>query len=249
MRAATSRRSTASKGETRWPSWSSQFYMLELSAEEEDARLWAEDELRAIRETEHEGPLHDVSGRTVELSERIAEREIGETTQSGQRGVEDILDKVARLIEEQAKRNPMDLQLQQLTMSQRQQAQQQRQARQRRRGQRQQGQQGQQQRQNGQRQQGEQMAQRQQPGDKQDPKPGENPAEDSRLRRGDMGKEKLGDKKNGNDAWGKINDRDVAKSLREAWAKIPPQYRDKVIWYFEDITDVSGAKKPEGGEK
>lgn len=39
------------------------------------------------------------------------------------------------------------------------------------------------------------------------------------------------------DAWGKINDRDVSRSLRELWDKIPPSYRMAVIEYFKDITE------------
>jgi hypothetical protein len=37
-------------------------------------------------------------------------------------------------------------------------------------------------------------------------------------------------------AWGKINDRDVARSLRELWDKIPLAYRAMVTQYFADIT-------------
>ena len=44
------------------------------------------------------------------------------------------------------------------------------------------------------------------------------------------------------DAWGRINDREVARSLRELWDKIPPSYRLSVTRYF---ADVSTGKAPE----
>jgi len=44
------------------------------------------------------------------------------------------------------------------------------------------------------------------------------------------------------DAWGRINDRDVAKSLKEAWDKIPQAYRLMVTQYFRDLSDPEPAK-------
>jgi len=49
-------------------------------------------------------------------------------------------------------------------------------------------------------------------------------------------------------AWGKINDREVARSLRELWDKIPLAYRAMVTQYFADITEgesAEGEEKPE----
>ena len=40
------------------------------------------------------------------------------------------------------------------------------------------------------------------------------------------------------EAWGRINDRDVARSLRKLWGKIPPSYRRLVASYYKDITDL-----------
>jgi hypothetical protein len=45
------------------------------------------------------------------------------------------------------------------------------------------------------------------------------------------------------DAWGRINDRDVARSLRELWDKIPGSYRMTVIQYFKDISDPESPKE------
>ncbi len=46
-----------------------------------------------------------------------------------------------------------------------------------------------------------------------------------------------------NEAWGKINNREVARSLRELWGKIPIPYRGMVSQYFKDITDLAPEKK------
>jgi len=40
------------------------------------------------------------------------------------------------------------------------------------------------------------------------------------------------------DAWGSINDRDVAKALQDLWGKIPPGYRRIVAQYFKDISGL-----------
>lgn len=44
------------------------------------------------------------------------------------------------------------------------------------------------------------------------------------------------------EAWGRINDRDVAKSLKEAWDKIPQTYRLMVTQYFRDLSDPEPVK-------
>ena len=47
--------------------------------------------------------------------------------------------------------------------------------------------------------------------------------------------------------WGRINDREVAKALREGWARIPPSYRRIVARYFRDITELD--PEPPAGER
>ena len=44
-------------------------------------------------------------------------------------------------------------------------------------------------------------------------------------------------------AGGDGNDRDVARSLRELWDKIPGSYRMTVIQYFKDISDPESPKE------
>ena len=45
------------------------------------------------------------------------------------------------------------------------------------------------------------------------------------------------------EAWGRINDRDVARSLRELWDKIPQSYRLMVTQYFRELSDPEEAGK------
>jgi hypothetical protein len=83
-------------------------------------------------------------------------------------------------------------------------------------------------------------------GDPNGNRPGGNAARDTKLRSGDPGAAHLregdGSKK---DAWGMINDREVARSVRELWGKIPPGYRSVVARYFKDITDLEPETKKE----
>ena len=80
-----------------------QFYLRELSPEDDQNRLWAEERLKEIREN-HEGPLHDCAERARSLSERMAVTKVGAETQEGQKEVEDILLKVAALLEDMVNR-------------------------------------------------------------------------------------------------------------------------------------------------
>ena len=52
------------------------------------------------------------------------------------------------------------------------------------------------------------------------------------------------------EAWGRINDREVARSLRDMWDKIPPSYRLVVTQYFVDLTndESESASDPGRGE-
>lgn len=47
--------------------------------------------------------------------------------------------------------------------------------------------------------------------------------------------------------WGKINDREVRRSLQEVWGRMPTRYRKLVSQYYKDINDLSPpTKKPAG---
>ena len=92
------------------------------------------------------------------------------------------------------------------------------------------------------------MAQRQKRGGKEgDPegnKPDDSAAKDSKLPGGETAKEHLRDATAAErDAWGRINDRNVARSLRELWDKIPASYRLMVTQYFRDITEPAENEK------
>jgi hypothetical protein len=50
------------------------------------------------------------------------------------------------------------------------------------------------------------------------------------------------------EAWGRINDRAVARSLRELWNKIPVSYRSRVAQYFKDITELEPSEKSNDGK-
>jgi hypothetical protein len=75
-------------------------------------------------------------------------------------------------------------------------------------------------------------------------------ADRTRLREGDAADSNLRDATPEElAAWGKINDREVARSLRELWDKIPLAYRAMVTQYFADITagePAEGEEKAEG---
>lgn len=51
----------------------------------------------------------------------------------------------------------------------------------------------------------------------------------------------------GPEAWGEVHHREVARSLREIWNKIPIPYQSLVVQYFQDINDLAPEerKKPE----
>jgi len=65
------------------------------------------------------------------------------------------------------------------------------------------------------------------------------PADRSKVAKGDPGEKKLRDPAaKDQDAWGSINEREVAKSLQDLWGKIPPSYRQVVSQYFKDISGL-----------
>ncbi len=66
------------------------------------------------------------------------------------------------------------------------------------------------------------------------------PAQDTKLRKGEQDRPDLRDPNYDSDElWGKINDREVARSLREVWGKIPVSYRRIVAQYYLDITELT----------
>jgi hypothetical protein len=46
--------------------------------------------------------------------------------------------------------------------------------------------------------------------------------------------------------WGKINDREVRRSLQEVWGRMPTRYRKLVSQYYKDINDLSPPSKKPG---
>jgi hypothetical protein len=196
-----------------------QFFLEDLPAGNETDRAWARDELRRIRETKHEGPLHDSGKSMKSISGLIEGHEVGDGTQSKERRVEDILQKVAKLLEQKAARLSLSMASQSSSSSQK-------------------------------------GAKGRKPGGKsKDGKDGK--GKDGRDPKDGDGKGKANDPSSPNesdevataegqaslrdatpdekDAWGKINDRDVSRSLKELWDKIPPRYRMAVIEYFRDV--------------
>jgi hypothetical protein len=76
-----------------------QFFLADLPPENEVDRAWAREELRGIREKDHQGPLHDSEASMRSVSELLAGLDVGEGTQAKARRVEDVVGKVAKLLE------------------------------------------------------------------------------------------------------------------------------------------------------
>jgi hypothetical protein len=76
-----------------------QFFLADLPPENEVDRTWAREELRQIREKDHKGPLHDSEASMRSISTLLAGLDVGEGTQAKSRRVEDVVDKVAKLLE------------------------------------------------------------------------------------------------------------------------------------------------------
>ncbi len=211
------------------------FYIVGLGPDDGTERAWAEDQLKEIRE-HHEGPLHDCVDRVQSISLQIARDEVGEETQAEQRQVEAILEKVAKLLEDMAGRCPecnkkLGNKKPSCKTCEKQ---------------------------------GKKCkackaakgckacagsAPGSGPGDPTGNKPSDTAAQDTKIRSGDPGKANLR-ANDSNDSkpepWGGgINDREVARSLREAWSRIPPSYRALVARYFKDITDLEPDSKEE----
>ena len=69
--------------------------------------------------------------------------------------------------------------------------------------------------------------------------PGDGPAEDTVLKGGTAAEADLRDASTAErEAWGRINDRQVARSLRELWDKIPRSYRLMVTQYYRDLSEI-----------
>lgn len=77
-------------------------------------------------------------------------------------------------------------------------------------------------------------------GDPKGANPSDTPAKDTLIRKGETRDPVLRDP--GHDSteiWGRIKDREVARSLKEVWGKIPAAYRRIVAQYYLDITDLA----------
>jgi len=202
-----------------------QFYLDDLPAGNETDRAWARDELRRIRETKHEGPLHDSGKSMKSISGLIEGLDVGDPTQAKERRVEDILDKVAKLLEQKAARLSLSMAGQTDSSMQ--------------------GQPGKGRKPGGKPKGGKDGKAGKDGKDGKEPKDGKDgkagnpssPNESDEVATAE-GQANLRDATpEEKDAWGKINDRDVSRSLKELWDKIPPRYRMAVIEYFRDVAE------------
>jgi hypothetical protein len=75
------------------------FLLADLPLEKTADRSWAESRLAEIRR-DHDGPLHDSGDKMEKASTRLARADPPEKVSGDQEKVEDILDKIARLLEE-----------------------------------------------------------------------------------------------------------------------------------------------------
>jgi hypothetical protein len=206
-----------------------QFMMVGLPPGGGADRSWAEARLAEIRR-DHPGPLQDSRLRMGALSERLAKADSPEGVSPDQAKVEDILTKVAKLLEAESKRCPICLSMEckackkcgACTAT-------------------------------GQCQgacTGMASGKGSGKGQKGDPKGAGKgkAAEKSAIAKGENGQKKLRDSTGkDSDAWGSVNDREVAKALQDLWGKIPPAYRRTVSEYFKDISGLETSKS--GGEK
>ena len=208
-----------------------QFLMVGLPPGAGADRSWAEARLAEIRR-DHPGPLQDSRLRMGALSERLAKADSPEGVSPEQAKVEDILTKVAKLLEAESKRCPICLSMEckackkcgactTTGMCQGEHT-------------------------------GPGKGMAKGKGQKGDPKGAGKgkAAEKSAIAKGEDGKKKLRDSTGkDSDAWGSVNDREVAKALQDLWGKIPPAYRRTVSEYFKDISDISVSETSKAGSE
>ena len=212
-----------------------QFYLLGLDPHDAQNQLWAESQLEAIREN-HDGPMHDVADRARTISTSITLKGLGGGgTLKEQRKVEDILTKVAKLLEEKANACPLCAKNASHCKAQAKQGKPCKSGKCASSG--------------ACKACGKGMKLAKGQGDPRGDKP-TGPAQDSVLRRGELGEVHLRDRESSRaEAWGMINDREVARALREAWSKIPVAYQQLVASYFKDISDLEPAPEKEKSKK
>jgi hypothetical protein len=200
-----------------------QFFLNDLPPENEVDRAWAREELRRIREKNHEGPLHDSETSMRSVSTLVSGLDVGEGTQGKARRVEDVIDKVAKLLDLMAGNCKCGGACQSCAAGMCSGS-----------GQ-------------GQGQGAGQASGKQ--GQGKEGKDGKGAGQHGSPENSDQlakaaGQTALRDATaSEKDAWGRINDRDVARSLRELWDKIPGSYRMTVIQYFKDISDPESPKE------
>jgi tetratricopeptide (TPR) repeat protein len=76
-----------------------QLILAGLPPEAESERAWAKEELRKVRAASGLGPLAETGGRMASISELLRRHEVGGATQDEERRVEDVLVKIAALLE------------------------------------------------------------------------------------------------------------------------------------------------------
>lgn len=224
-----------------------QYFLLDLPPQDETQTAWAEGELKRIRDAGKPGPLRHSEDTMREVSTLISGREVRDPAQKGQRRVEDILEKVAKLLEAKGGACSSGELCPQVFAPELQEME----------GQME----------------GMVQVEGQRPGRKPGNQPGNRPGQGQPRNKGQQkqkGKPKSNDPRGEGaedseldqqepadvalrdatpeekEAWGKINDREVARTLKEVWDKIPQSYRLMVTQYFKELSDPQAPAKPNG---
>lgn len=220
------------KGETTLEILELRFLMAGLAPEAAEDRGWAESRLAEIRR-DHQGPLHDSAKRMEDISGKLTADGGVEAAPGEQKKVEEILIKVAKLLEEEATRCPNCLSTAckackkcgacTATGS----------------------------------------CQGDNPGatcevvvqgkgkgkgkgkGRPDGDQHGGPADHSKVDNEKPGEKKIhASEAKDTDVWGNVNEREVAKALQDLWGKIPPSYRQTVSHYFRDIAGLKSEAAP-----
>ena len=217
-----------------------QYYLSTLAPERQSERAWGLGQLEELRK-EHPGPLRESGKRMRSISELLAQKRIGEKTRDEQENVELVLEKIVDLLEAPrcgscgelkcadcgrktcdcdgvsqpckgaSKCKPASGSGQGAGSGKGSGS-------------------------------GSGLARgkgRGRNGDPKGDKPSDGAGRKSTVEAGDAGEADLRDASpEERAAWGRINDREVARSLRELWGKIPRSYRLMVTQYYRDLSEI-----------
>jgi hypothetical protein len=204
-----------------------QYFLLDLPEQSEADHAWAADELRKIRDKKHPGPLHHSEENMRSISTLISGLEVRDPTQQKERRVEDILAKVAELLERKAGACSSGMACPNATYVLVPGGEQMADAKGKGKGKKK----------------GSKPGQEEEEGDPSKNDASEKAAKKTKLDQEEDAAMKLRDATPEElEAWGRINDREVARSLKELWDKIPPSYRLMVTQYFKELSDPEAEK-------